>query len=169
MRHTQQSSICDRKAALINIRTASHPIIATTMDTKPAGWNEVMLAGLGRMAHRPTTALQLAAVLHAAFLHTGVTIWHRWPLLMALWTRRISPAEASELNLMVSEKVAAAAQGLLDTQTEILRLTSAALLGWRAFDVVPHASIAIAKASLAPALATVKNNSKRLGRTKRRP
>jgi hypothetical protein len=119
------------------------------------------------MAHRPTTALQLASVLHAASLHAGMTLWHRWPILMALWTRGVSPAEASELNLMVSEKVAAGARGLLDAQTEILRLTSAALLGRLAFDAVPHASIAIAQAGLKPALATVRNNSKRLGRTKR--
>jgi hypothetical protein len=116
------------------------------------------------MAQRHTP-LQLAADLGAAVLDTSITLWWRWPILIAAG---MTSRDSAELNRMVSEKVAAATSGTVAAQTETMRIASrAALTGKR----TPHAATAVMAAGLKPALRTVKANAKRLGkkRSKRPP
>ena len=53
------------------------------------------------MAQRHTP-LQLAADLGAAVLDTSITLWWRWPILIAAG---MTSRDSAELNRMVSEKV----------------------------------------------------------------
>ena len=112
------------------------------------------LLSLSHMAQRHTP-LQLAADLGAAVLDTSITLWWRWPILLAAgMTRR----DNAELSRMVSEKVAAATAGAIAAQTETMRITAKALTGKK----TPHACTAVVAAALKPALRTVKANAKRL-------
>jgi hypothetical protein len=118
------------------------------------------------MAPRKASALGLAAGLSVGALHTGITLWYRWPILMAAGA---APAarDTAELNRMVSEKLAAAAQGMIAGQAEAMRLGFAAMTGRLPPKRLPEASASIAHAALRPALRTVKANAKRLPRRKR--
>jgi len=72
------------------------------------------------------------------------------------------PHDAAELSRMASEKVAAAALGMVEGQKEIVRLCTAAMAGrLRYVD-----GSTVIQASLAPALLTVKRNASRLRRRK---
>jgi hypothetical protein len=106
------------------------------------------------MAQRHTP-LQLAADLGAAVIDTSLTLWWRWPILMAAG---LPSRDWEELNRMVSEKAAAAASGMVAAQTEAMLIAARALTGKK----TPHASTAVAAAALKPALRTVKANAKRL-------
>lgn len=118
------------------------------------------LLSFTHMAQRHTP-LQLAADLGAAVLDTSITLWWRWPILLAAG---MTSRDGAELNRMVSEKVAAATSGTVAAQTETMRIASRALTGKK----TPHAATAVVAAALKPALRTVKANAKRLGK-KRRP
>ena len=106
------------------------------------------------MAQRHTP-FQLAADLAAAVLDTSITLWWRWPILLAAG---MPSRDTAELNRMVSEKVTAATSGMVAAQTETMRIAARALTGKK----TPHASTAVAAAALKPALRTVKANAKRL-------
>jgi len=108
------------------------------------------------MAQRHTP-LQLASDLGAAILDTSITLWWRWPILLAAG---MTSRNNAELNRMVSEKAAAAASGAIAAQTETMKIASRALTGKR----TPHATTAVVAAALKPALRTVKANAKRLGK-----
>jgi hypothetical protein len=101
------------------------------------------------------TPFQLAIDLGAAVIDTSITLWWRWPILMAAG---MPSRDSAELNRMVSEKAAAAASGMVGAQTEAMRIAARALTGKK----IPHASTAVAAAALKPALRTVKANAKRL-------
>jgi hypothetical protein len=106
------------------------------------------------MAQRHTP-FQLAADLGAAVLDTSITLWWRWPVLMAAG---MTTRDNAELSRMVSEKVAAAAVGTVAAQAETMRIAARGLTGKK----TPHASTAVMAAALKPALRTVKANAKRL-------
>ena len=108
------------------------------------------------MAQRHTP-LQLAADLSAAVLDTSITLWWRWPILIAAG---MTSRDSAEFNRMVSEKVAAATSGTVAAQTEIMRIASRTLTGKK----TPHAATAVVGAALKPSLRTVKANAKRLGK-----
>ena len=72
--------------------------------------------------------------------------------------------DATELNRMVGEKVAAAMLGMIEGQKEIMRLSAVAMTG----QLRLNDCSAVAHASLRPALRTVKRNASRLPRRGRR-
>ena len=74
------------------------------------------------------------------------------------------PDDVIELNRMASEKVAAAALGMVEGQKEIMRLSVAAMKG----RLNANDASAIVHASLRPAMRTVKRNASRLPRRRRR-
>ena len=90
-------------------------------------------------------------------IDTGITLWWRWPILMAAG---MPSKDTAELHRMVSEKARAVTRGLLAAQTEAMRITVAALNGEATLD----APGAIAAAALRPAFRTVRANARRLGR-----
>jgi hypothetical protein len=106
------------------------------------------------MAKR-NTPIQLAIDLGAAAVDTSITLWWRWPILMAA---AMPSRDDAELNRMVSEKAAAATSGIVAAQTEAMRIAVRALTGKK----TPHAATKVAAAALKPALRTVKANAKRL-------
>jgi len=106
------------------------------------------------MAERHTP-FQLAIDLGAAVIDTSITLWWRWPILMAA---AMPSRDSAELNRMVSEKTAAATSGMVAAQAEAMRIAAAAVTGKK----TPHAATAVAAAALKPALRTVKANAKRL-------
>jgi hypothetical protein len=73
------------------------------------------------------TPFSFAAALGVAALHTGITLWYRLPILMAAGAMR--PHDAAELSRMASEKVAAAALGMVEGQKEVVRLCTVAMAG----------------------------------------
>jgi hypothetical protein len=101
------------------------------------------------------TPFQLAIDLGAAVIDTSITLWWRWPILLAAAT---PSRDGTELNRMVSEKATAAASGMVAAQTEAMRIAAKAVAGKK----TPHATTAVAAAALKPALRTVKANAKRL-------
>jgi len=101
-------------------------------------------------------------------MHAGITLWYRWPILLAAGAAPPAARDAAELNRMVSEKLAAAAQGMIAGQAEAMRLGFAAMTGRLPAKRIPDASASIAHAALRPALRKVKANAKRLPRRKRR-
>jgi hypothetical protein len=101
------------------------------------------------------TPFQFAADLTAAALDTSITLWWRWPILLSAG---MPSRDAAELNRMVSEKVAAAASGMVAAQTETTRIAAKALTDKK----TSYASTAVAAAALKPAFRTVKANAKRL-------
>ena len=107
-------------------------------------------------------ALTLGAKLNMAALHTGITLWHRLPMLPGPWG--VNEKHRTELNLMVHEKISAVVGGVMDARIETFRLFMAATTGKLDFGEMPHAPAAIIEASLRPALRTVKANARRLSR-----
>jgi len=97
-------------------------------------------------------------------MHTGITLGYRWPFLAAVATRGIGPHDAAELKRMISEKVDATAKGVVQAQTEALRITGKALAGKLKFSDAYSAPLAIVSATIMPALRTVKANSRRLAK-----
>ena len=104
---------------------------------------------------------RLAADLGAAAIDTGITLWWRWPILMAAG---LPTRDSAELGRMVAEKSAAMTMGLIGAQAEAMKIAAMALTGKR----TENAPAAIAGAALRPALRTVKANAKRLPRKRRR-
>ena len=103
----------------------------------------------------------VAAELNLAALHTGVTLWHRWPMIMGMGGSR----HTAELNRMVSEKVAAMGKGIINAQAEATRAALYATMGKSSNPFC--ISLAIADAAMQPALRTVKGNSRRLSRRRK--
>lgn len=116
------------------------------------------------MASRRHTSAGLAADFGIAALHTGFTLWHRLPMLAAALALQGKAQDAAEMQRMISEKAAALANGMLDAQREMMRLSAAAMTGRLGFADLPHVSAAITAAGLRPAFRTVKANSRRLRR-----
>jgi hypothetical protein len=112
------------------------------------------------MAH--LTPFSFAVGLGMAALHTGITLWYRLPIAMAAGAMR--PDDVVELNRMATEKVAAAARGMVEGQKQIIRLSMAAMKG----RLHANDASAVAHASLRPAMRTVKRNASRLPRRRRR-
>ena len=116
------------------------------------------------MASRRHTSAGLAADFGIAALHTGFTLWHRLPMLAAALALQGKAQDAAEMQRMINEKAVALANGMLDAQREMMRLSAAAMTGRLGFADLPHVSAAIAAAGLRPAFRTVKANSRRLRR-----
>jgi hypothetical protein len=113
---------------------------------------------------RKARAQNLASDLGAAAVHTGITLWYRWPILVNAKASRRKRRDAAELDLMVSEKIKAASDGIVAGHAEAMRLAAAAMTGkLRAADW-PAASTSIVHAALRPALRKVESNAGRLRR-----
>jgi hypothetical protein len=111
------------------------------------------------MSHRKSVSpFNLATSLGLAGFHTGITLWHRLPMLAA------ASSHGPELNRMVSEKTAAVMQGTFAAQLEFFELSTKAMTGSLGVQDIAHMSAAIAGAGLRPAFRTVKANSRRLSR-----
>ena len=107
-------------------------------------------------------ALTLGTNLSLAAFDTGITLWHRLPMLMVAGAGHRN--HRTELNVMVHEKIAAVIDGALNAQTEAFRLFMAAATGKLNFVERPHASAALVEAGFRPAFQTVRANSRRLSR-----
>ena len=107
-------------------------------------------------------ALTVTTKFNLAGVHTGITLWHRLPMLMYPWIGH--DKHQTELNLMVHEKIAALIDGALTAHAEALRLFVTAATGKLDFVEMPHAPAAIVEASFRPSFRTVKANSRRLSR-----
>jgi len=105
-----------------------------------------------------------AANLGLASMHTGITLWYRWPMVAAACASTGEARNAPEMARMVSEKTSAMVEGVLDAQKEMFRLASAAATGRLDFADFAEAPAAIAEAGLRPAFRAVKANSRRLSR-----
>jgi L-amino acid N-acyltransferase YncA len=116
------------------------------------------------MRKKQHSAFALAANLGAAAMHTGITLGYRWPILAAVATRGMGPHDAAELKRMITEKVEATAKGVVQAQTEALRITGKALAGKLELSDAYGAPLAIVSATIMPALRTVKANSRRLAK-----
>lgn len=119
-----------------------------------------------RMARHARTPFDLAAGFGAAAVHAGVTLWWRWPVLMAASTSEITAREADELNRMVTEKLAAATTGLIDSQAAMMRLALSAMSGGLGRKAIAQAPTRIVDAATRPALRKVRANARRLTRRK---
>ena len=117
------------------------------------------------MPSRKPTLFDLATGMGLASMHAGITLWHRLPLLM---TPATTPRNLVELNRMVSEKITAAVTGAAAGQVEMLRIAAATLTGRLTEADVHTACSDVAHATLAPSFKTVKLNSRRLARKRRR-
>jgi aspartate aminotransferase-like enzyme len=113
------------------------------------------------MARRHLTIFDL----RAAALDTSLTLWFRWPILMAACWSHSKPQDAAELRRMVTEKMFAAAQGAMHAQLKLSRL---ALTGRLAPKDIGSATASIASAAVRPALQTVKANAGRLRKRRRK-
>ncbi len=98
-----------------------------------------------------------AAEVGLAGMHTFMTLWYRLPMFAA----GMAP---SELGRMVSEKAAAAFEGVWDAQIEALRIAGEAATGRLQLDDLAGAPADIVAAGLRPAFRRVKANSRRLHR-----
>ena len=98
-------------------------------------------------------------------MHAGITLWHRLPLLM---TPATQAGDVAELNKMVSEKIAAMVTGAAAGQVEMLRIATSAFTGRLTASDVQKAGSHVTHAALAPSFRTVKRNSRRLARKRRR-
>jgi hypothetical protein len=106
--------------------------------------------------------------LGAAALNTGMTLWFRWPILMAACSSQLKLQDTTEIRRMVTEKMFAAAQGAMQSQFELSRLAVQATTGRLSSKDIGSATASIASAAVRPALRTVKANAKRLRRKRRR-
>ena len=113
---------------------------------------------------KSTNSFALAASLGHAELHTGLTLWHRLPIVAAAYAAKTKRTDVPELNRMVAEKTAAMVQGAFAAQMEIVKLTGAAMTGSLKVDDIPHTPAAVVAAGLRSAFRTVKANSRRLSR-----
>jgi hypothetical protein len=108
------------------------------------------------------SAFDFAANIGLASMHTGITLWHRLPMLAA--ASGGGSGHAPEMTRMVSEKTSAMIEGMFDAQKEMMRLCAAAATGRLEFTDVAEAAGSIAEAGLKPAFRRVKANSRRLSR-----
>src|SRR6185312_8660640 len=113
-----------------------------------------------------STPFDIAASLTLAGMHTGITLWHRWPMLAR--SPQGTSKHAKELDRMVREKAVAAVEGAINAQKEAVRLAGAAMTGRLAFAAMPAAMATLAFAGWRPAFRTVKANSRRLSRRSKR-
>ena len=113
------------------------------------------------MPRRSRPSTRLAAEFNLAGVHTFMTLWYRLPMLA--WPGKSHP----EFNRMVSEKAAAAVEGLWDAQVEALRIAGDAATGRLAFADLASLPAHVATAGLRPAFRCVRANSKRLRRNAR--
>ena|SRR5665213_676895 len=117
------------------------------------------------MARRRRNPFEFAARLGFASLHAGITLSYRLPILAAAsLTPRGASHHARELNRMVTEKAAAAAEGAFGVQMEMLRLAGGAMLRPLDFAAAAQAPAALVEAALKPGMRKVKANSRRLSR-----
>ena len=114
------------------------------------------------MPSQRLTGVDFALSFGIAGIHSGLTLWHRLPMLAAACTPQGNARHENELNQMVSEKTSAFLEGVLDAQREIERLTVEAITGRLAFEDMPHVAASVAAAGVQPAFRTVKANSRRL-------
>jgi hypothetical protein len=106
--------------------------------------------------------------LGAAALDTGVTLCFRWPILMAACSSQLKRQDATEIRRMVTEKMFAATQGVVQSQFELSRLAVQATTGTLSSKDIGNATASIMSAAARPALRTVKANAKRLRRRRRK-
>lgn len=104
----------------------------------------------------------------AALLDTSVTLWFRWPILMAACSTHLKPQDAAEIRRMVTEKIFAAAQGAMYSQYELSRLALQGMTRRLSSKDVGSGAAAIASAAVRPALRTVKANAGRLRKRRSR-
>ena len=116
------------------------------------------------MARRRKNAFDLANGFGMASLHTGMTLWHRLPILAAYFTPQANGRHAGELTRMVSEKTAAVMDGAMEAQREILRLSIKAVIGRLDYKDMADSMATVTAAGMQPAFRTVKANSQRLSR-----
>jgi hypothetical protein len=102
-----------------------------------------------------------------AGLHAGITLWYRWPMLTAACMKGGACSDP-ELSRMLSEKAGAVMKGTFDAQMETLRLMGEAATGRLKADDFARAATQIASAGMQPAFRTVRANSRRLSRPKKR-
>ena len=113
---------------------------------------------------RRHSAFGLAANFGLASMHTGITLWYRWPMLAAACAATGEARNTPEMARMVSEKTTAMVEGMLDAQKEMFRLAGAAATGRLNLADLAEAPAAITEAGLRPAFRRVKANSRRLSR-----
>jgi hypothetical protein len=106
--------------------------------------------------------------LGAALLDTSVTLWFRWPILMAACSTHLKTQDATEIRRMVTEKFFAATQGVMYGQYELSRLALHGMTGRLSSKDLRSGPAAIASAAVRPALRTVKANAGRLRKRRRR-
>jgi hypothetical protein len=111
---------------------------------------------------RNRSAFGLPTGLGLASMHAGITLWYRFPLLAAACAA--NGKSDPELARMVSEKAAAAVEGALDAQVELMRIAADAATGrLKPADLI-SAPATITAAGLQPAFRRVRANSRRLHR-----
>src|SRR5262249_14093955 len=115
-----------------------------------------------RRPKRP--AHDMAADLGAPAVHTGLTLWYPWPILVNAKTSRRTRRAPAELNRTVSERIEAGADGMVAGQAEAMRLATAAMTGKLRTADLSAAPASIAHAALRPALRKVESNAGRLRR-----
>jgi hypothetical protein len=106
--------------------------------------------------------------LGAAAVNTSLTLWFRWPILMAACTANLKPQDATEIRRMVTEKMLAAAQGVMHSQFELSRLALRSMTGRLSSQEIGSATASVASAAARPALRTVKANTGRLRKRRRK-
>lgn len=94
-------------------------------------------------------------------IDTTTTLSHRLPMLAGL-----TPAPSQEMDRMVTEKVKAISEGMMDASWTMGREMMKAAFNKPTVTSMANASLAIANASLAPGRRTVKSNAKRLSNRK---
>ena len=96
------------------------------------------------MTSQNPTGVDFALGCGIAGIHSGLTLWHRLPMLVAACTPQGNARHENELGQMVSEKTSAFLDGVLDAQREIVRLTVEAITGRLAFEDMPHVAASVA-------------------------
>ncbi len=95
-------------------------------------------------------------------LDTHTTLTHRLPMIAGL-----TPAPSQEMDRMVTEKVKAVSQGMMDASWMLGSEMIKAAFDQPTMTSFAKASLAIAEAGMAPGQRTVKSNAKRLSKSKR--
>jgi len=116
------------------------------------------------MTKHRSSALDLTTSIALASMHSGITLWHRLPMLAAPPDAGGKSRHAGELDRMMREKASAAIEGAFEAQKELFRLAGAAMTGRLDFTAMPDVLATVAAAGLRPAFRTVEANSRRLGR-----
>jgi hypothetical protein len=106
--------------------------------------------------------------LGSAVIDAGTTLWFRLPIVMAACSSHLKPQDVTEIRRMTSEKMLAAAQGVMHSQFELSRLALLSMTGKRSSKDVRSGAATVASAALRPALRTVKANARRLRKQRRK-